>query len=80
MTENVQFLPAQEESFSVYEPYCVNYPAAAELLQTVMKTDAQILARVSYILDISELLMFHIKPVQRLLKYHLLFDVSISRT
>ncbi|KAK9893481.1 hypothetical protein P389DRAFT_181959 [Cystobasidium minutum MCA 4210] len=69
-----------EESFSVYEPYCVNYPAAAELLQVVMKTDAHILAKVAHILDINELLMFHIKPVQRLLKYHLLFDTLAKAT
>ena len=30
----------------------------------------------SHILDANELTMFHIKPVQRLLKYHLLWDVS----
>jgi hypothetical protein len=56
--------------------YCINYLAASDLLQNVMKSDAHVLARVSHILEPNELLMFHIKPVQRLLKYHLLFEVS----
>lgn len=67
---------SQEESFAVYEPYCINYLAASDLLQTVAKSDGHALARASHILEPNELLMFHIKPVQRLLKYHLLFEVS----
>lgn len=86
---------SQEQAFSVYEPYCVNFLAASDLAVGLAKQENSPLSvssslrmvcahrlidsanqRVSHILDPAELAMFHIKPVQRLLKYHLLFEVG----
>lgn len=51
---------------------------ASEMAASLSKQEGSPLGRVSHILDPNELLMFHIKPVQRLLKYHLLFEVGFS--
>ncbi|XP_052696953.1 uncharacterized protein LOC128175397 isoform X2 [Crassostrea angulata] len=63
------------EGFSVYTNYCTNYPSAVEILTRVMKD-----ADLSEIFKTLQSLLNHnlplgaylLKPVQRILKYHLL--------
>ncbi|KAJ6608324.1 Dbl homology domain-containing protein [Mycena sp. CBHHK59/15] len=68
------FLQAEEE-FSVYEPYCVNYPNAAEL----MLANEHNLAPLNHLINVrNELPAFLIKPVSRVCRYPLLLEVRLS--
>lgn len=65
----------QTEGFAIYSDYCTNYPRSMEVLTLCMKDEVQ-----SSILKRQQLSLQHalplgsylLKPVQRILKYHLL--------
>ncbi|CAK5281493.1 unnamed protein product [Mycena citricolor] len=70
-----QLFVQAEEEFSVYEPYCANYTNASEL----MLANEQNLSALNHLINIrGELPAFLIKPIQRVCKYPLLFNVTLS--
>ncbi|PPQ89606.1 hypothetical protein CVT25_012351 [Psilocybe cyanescens] len=69
-----QFLENEEE-FSVYEPYCVNYKSATEL----MLAHERSLAAFNHMVNIKfELPGLLLKPIQRICQYPLLLDSLIK--
>lgn len=69
----------QEENFSIYTTYCTNYPEAVKVLTECANNEVisgyfrEIQWSLGHGLPLGAYLL---KPVQRILKYHLLFQVS----
>ncbi|ELT93886.1 hypothetical protein CAPTEDRAFT_107186 [Capitella teleta] len=70
-----QCFVAKNEGFAIYCDYCTNYPRSVEMLTTFMRQDhiADVFKQQQLALHHSlPLGSFLLKPVQRVLKYHLL--------
>lgn len=75
---------AMAAEFCIYKPYCANYPRALALV--VSESQSIISVRALERPDVDQCFLdpyyslgaFLIKPVQRICKYHLLFDVRLS--
>ncbi len=68
----------EKDGFVIYTDYCTNYPRAVEVLTDFMRTPhtAEVFKRQQVTLGHSlPLGAYLLKPVQRILKYHLLLQV-----